>query len=84
MKEAGATYPKFGEDESYSLEINPEHATLSANTVVGAMRGMETFSQLVTGDADGYYFPLVSIQDKPRFPWRGLMIDVGRHFSRWM
>ena len=50
VKEAGPTYPKFSEDESYSLEINPEHATLNANTVVGAMRGMETFSQLVTGD----------------------------------
>ena len=81
VKEAGATYPRFGEDESYSLEINSEHATLTSETVVGAMRGMETFSQLVAGDADGYYFPLVSIQDKPRFPWRGLMIDVGRHFE---
>jgi len=81
VKEAGAKYPRFGEDESYALDINSEHAALTANTVVGAMRGMETFSQLVTGDADGYYFPLVTIQDKPRFPWRGLMIDVGRHFQ---
>ena len=45
------------------------------------MRGMETLSQLVTGDASGYYFPRVNIQDKPRFGWRGLMIDVGRHFE---
>ena len=81
VKEAGPEYPKFGEDESYTLEINSEHAALTANTVVGAMRGMETFSQLVSGDADGYYFPVVSISDKPRFPWRGLMIDVGRHFE---
>jgi hexosaminidase len=81
VKQAGSEYPKFGEDESYSLEINSEHAALRANTVVGAMRGMETFSQLVAGDADGYYFPVVSIDDKPRFAWRGLMIDVGRHFE---
>ena len=81
VKEAGSEYPKFGEDEWYSLEINTEHAALHASTVVGAMRGMETFSQLVTGDADGYYFPVVSIDDRPRFPWRGLMIDVGRHFE---
>jgi hexosaminidase len=81
VKQAGSEYPKFGEDESYSLEINTEHASLSANTVVGAMRGMETFSQLVTGDAEGFYFPVVSIDDRPRFPWRGLMIDVGRHFE---
>ena len=81
LKQGSAPYPKFGDDESYSLEINPEHATLSANTMVGAMRGLETFSQLVAGAADGYYFPLVSIQDQPRFAWRGLMIDVGRHFE---
>jgi len=81
VKEAGATYPKFGEDESYSLSVEGDRATLSATAVVGAMRGMETFSQLVSGDGDGYYFPLVNVQDKPRFPWRGLMIDVGRHFQ---
>jgi hexosaminidase len=81
VKEAAASYPKFGEDESYALVIDGAGAALKANTTVGAMRGMETFSQLVAGDADGYYFPLVNIQDKPRFPWRGLMIDVGRHFE---
>ena len=81
VKGAGPEYPKFGEDESYTLEINTEHAALTANTVVGAMGGMETFSQLIAGDADGYYFPVVSVNDKPRFPWRGLMIDVGRHFE---
>lgn len=81
VKESGATYPKFGEDESYTLAVEANSATLQANTVVGAMRGLETFSQLVAGNADGYYFPSVNIQDKPRFAWRGLMIDVGRHFE---
>ena len=81
VKQAGATYPKFGEDESYALQIDANHATLQANTTVGALRGMQTLSQLVTGDSNGYYLPLVSIHDKPRFGWRGLMIDVGRHFE---
>ena len=81
VKAGGEQYPKFGEDESYALEITGDHATLTANTVVGAMRGMETLLQLVSGDANDYYFPLVTIHDKPRFPWRGLMIDVGRHFQ---
>ena len=40
VKEAGPAYPKFGEDESYSLEINTEHAALTAHTVAGALRGM--------------------------------------------
>ena len=51
VKEKGPAYPKFGEDESYSLEINSEHAALTADTVVGALRGMETFSQLEIGRA---------------------------------
>jgi hexosaminidase len=81
VKQGGAAYPKLGEDESYGLEIAGDHATLNATTVVGAMHGMETLLQLVSGDRDGYYFPLATIQDKPRFPWRGLMIDAGRHFE---
>ena len=81
VTEAGAKYPTFGEDESYALVIDAKGATLQANTVTGALRGLETLSQLVAGDADGYYFPYINIQDKPRFAWRGLMIDVGRHFE---
>ena len=81
VRDGGAAYPKLGDDESYALVIDSAGATLSANTVWGAMHGMETMLQLVSGDRDGYYFPFVKIQDKPRFPWRGLMIDVGRHFE---
>lgn len=73
--------PKFREDESYALEITPAQAVLSANETVGVLRGLETFLQLVDSDASGYYVPAVSIQDAPRFPWRGLLVDVGRHFE---
>ncbi len=81
VRDGAPRYPKFGEDESYALVIDGANATLQANTTVGALRGLDTLSQLVAGDASGYYFPLVNIQDKPRFAWRGLMIDVGRHFE---
>jgi hexosaminidase len=81
VREGGTAYPGLGDDESYALVIDGTGATLSANTVWGALHGMETLLQLVSGDHDGYYFPFVDIQDKPRFPWRGLMIDVGRHFQ---
>jgi hexosaminidase len=44
------------------------------------MRGLETFLQLVQTSSAGFAVPAVSIDDSPRFPWRGLMIDAGRHF----
>jgi hexosaminidase len=71
---------ELGEDESYSLEISPSGAKLDAATPLGIMRGLETFLQLVQTSSDGFAVPAITIQDKPRFPWRGLMIDVGRHF----
>lgn len=72
--------PGLGENEAYALKIDATHAVLKAPTTVGAMRGVETLLQLLAGDRDGYYLPAVTIDDKPRFPWRGLLIDVGRHF----
>jgi hexosaminidase len=71
---------ELGEDESYSLEINSAGAKLDAATPLGVMRGLQTFLQLVQTTADGFAAPAIAIQDNPRFPWRGLMIDVGRHF----
>src|SRR6266436_2691879 len=78
---AGEIIPSLNENESYSLEVNDKQARLVAPTVVGALRGLETFLQLLQGDRDGYYLPGIKIQDQPRFPWRGLLIDVGRHYE---
>ena len=80
-KGPGKEVPSLKEDESYSLDVSDKQAALKAATVVGALRGLETFLQLLEGDRQGYYIPSVSIQDKPRFPWRGLLIDVGRHYE---
>ena len=77
----GASVPTVNEDESYGLTASGAQLRLQAATVVGAMRGLETVLQLVSGDADGFYFPAVQIQDRPRFKWRGLLIDAGRHFE---
>jgi hexosaminidase len=76
----GRAVPALGDDESYTLEINDRGGELRAPNVVGALRGLETFLQLVEGDASGYFIPGVTIRDQPRFPWRGLLIDTGRHF----
>ncbi|HEY6290682.1 MAG TPA: family 20 glycosylhydrolase [Terriglobia bacterium] len=78
---AGEAVQSVKEDESYTLEITSQQARLTAPTPVGAMRGMETFLQLVDLDAQGFGALAVRIQDHPRFPWRGLMLDVSRH---WM
>jgi hexosaminidase len=77
----GGEVPSIKEDESYSLEVSDKQAVLKAATVVGALRGLETFLQLLDGDRQGYFIPAASIRDKPRFPWRGLLIDVGRHYE---
>ena len=69
-----------GEDESYVLEVTVSGAKLAAATPLGTMHGLQTFLQLVEATPTGFAVPLVTIQDTPRFPWRGLMIDVGRHF----
>ena len=78
---AGEAVPSVDENESYSLEITDKQARLVAPTVVGALRGLETFLQLLEGDRDGFYVQGLKIQDQPRFPWRGLLIDVGRHYE---
>ncbi|MDZ7371722.1 MAG: family 20 glycosylhydrolase [candidate division KSB1 bacterium] len=72
---------KLKEDESYQLIVSPSAIVLKAETDIGALRGLETFLQLLSADKSGYYFPCVTIQDKPRFPWRGLLIDVCRHWQ---
>ena len=71
---------ELGEDESYSLEVTPAGAKLHAANPLGTLRGLQTFLQLVSVTANGFAAPAVSIQDEPRFPWRGLMIDSSRHF----
>jgi hexosaminidase len=45
------------------------------------MRGLETLLQLLSADRDSYFLPAVKIQDQPRFRWRGLLIDIGRHYE---
>lgn len=78
---AGQKVQSVTEDESYSIDVESSRATLQANTVVGALRGLETLLQLVESDSSGFYLPLAHIDDHPRFPWRGLLIDVSRHWQ---
>jgi hexosaminidase len=78
---AGGAVQSLDEDESYSLTVTPQLITLRAATVVGAFHGMETLLQLVQLKENEATIPVASIEDTPRFQWRGLMIDVSRHFE---
>jgi hypothetical protein len=87
---AGDAPLKFGVDESYSLSVSAAGATLHAATVWGALRGLETVSQLAhhtwttsaAGAVNASFNELcfVQVDDAPRFANRGLMIDTSRHF----
>ena len=71
---------RLGEDESYELTVTDSGAKLTAPTTLGVLRGLQTFLQLVQITPTGFAAPAVTIKDQPRFPWRGTLIDVSRHF----
>src|SRR5579859_2264488 len=76
----GKAIQELGEDESYTLDVTSSGAKLHAEDPLGTLRGLQTFLQLIAITPDGFSVPAVHIEDRPRFPWRGLMIDSGRHF----
>ncbi len=79
-KGPSAPVQQLGEDESYRLEITSAGVRLQAANPLGVLHGLQTFLQLVRVTPTGFSVPALTINDKPRFPWRGLMIDSGRHF----
>lgn len=82
---------RFGSDESYELTVASDGSfNLNSATVWGALRGLETASQLIarvwetmpTGalNASHYQICEIEVKDSPRFPYRGLLLDTARHF----
>jgi hexosaminidase len=68
-------------DESYALVIAPDRVLLQAPQAQGLFRGAQTLRQLLTaGPNQAWGFPAVDIQDFPRYRWRGMLLDCGRHF----
>jgi hexosaminidase len=68
--------------EAYRLAVKPEGIEVRAASPAGAHRGLETLRQLLLSEyRDGALaLPGAEIEDYPRFPWRGYMLDVSRHF----
>lgn len=76
----GLRVQRVDEDESYRLTVSDTGIELTAANPLGIMHGLETLLQLVEPGPRGWVVPDVRIDDSPRFAWRGLMIDVSRHF----
>lgn len=76
-------------DEAYTLRVVPERITLSAAVPAGAFRGVQTLRQLLPARIESqesvftpgpWTAPACTVRDRPRFGWRGAMLDVARHF----
>lgn len=65
--------------EAYRIEIDKKGVRLSANTETGIFYGLQTLLQLLN-NGDNKTLPALTINDSPRFPYRGLHLDVSRHF----
>jgi hexosaminidase len=76
-----AAVQQVEEDESYHLQIMPGQVHLEAANPLGVLHGLQTFLQLVRITPQGFTVAAMTIDDKPRFPWRGLMLDESRHFQ---
>lgn len=72
---------EYGTDESYALRVSSGFAEIVSATSWGALRGLETLSQLIEFDGSSYYLSDRVVFDKPRFSHRGLLVDSGRHFE---
>ncbi|MBB5317468.1 beta-N-acetylhexosaminidase [Tunturibacter empetritectus] len=80
VEDTTTALPTLETDETYSLSDTSSKIVLQAHTVFGALHGLETIQQLVQAEDGHYVIPAVEINDTPRFPWRGFMLDVSRHF----
>jgi hexosaminidase len=74
--------------EGYQLSVTPQHIIIKANQPAGLFYGVQTLLQLLPKEIESkelvkdisWSAPCVEITDYPRFGWRGLMLDVSRHF----
>lgn len=80
VREECDKFPSLDMDESYDLSVGASGISISANSVWGALRGLETFSQIVYKKNSEYTVNGTMISDFPRFKHRGMLIDTSRHF----
>ena len=74
--------PKVQGDEAYRLTVNHKQVTIAASTPAGVFYGIQTLRKSLPVQTNGadITLPAVDIADAPRFGYRGMMLDCGRHF----
>jgi len=81
--------PGVGGAEGYHLSVTPDAITVTATTAAGLFYGVQTLRELLPVRVESrvefpgqitWAVPCVEIDDSPRFPWRGMHLDVSRHF----
>ena len=78
-----ALNPDIQGDEAYELSIDSKGITIMGKTAAGIFYGIQSFIQMLPpkmGKADGFKLPFCKITDEPSFQWRGVHLDVCRHF----
>ncbi|WP_243077117.1 beta-N-acetylhexosaminidase [Microbacterium sp. SS28] len=70
-----------GTAESYRLTVEAASVVVTGADAAGLFYGVQTLVQLIARDGDAWSLPAVRIDDAPRFAYRGVMLDVARHFQ---
>lgn len=69
------------ESEQYRLDVKKSRITIKGGSVRGVTHGLQTLRQILIESSDAGSIPLLTVEDKPFFEYRGMMLDVCRHFS---
>eukprot|EP01105_Mastigella_eilhardi_P003928 TRINITY_DN1517_c0_g1_i2.p1 TRINITY_DN1517_c0_g1~~TRINITY_DN1517_c0_g1_i2.p1 ORF type:complete len:676 (+),score=149.12 TRINITY_DN1517_c0_g1_i2:1826-3853(+) len=77
-------YIQWGDDEAYHIEHDPHKESgviqISAKTVWGAVRAFDSLQSVIECKGDLCCVPTLTLDDAPRYSWRGLLMDTSRHF----
>ncbi len=73
-------YPALGDDEFYSISVSPKKIVVKAAGETGILYALESLLQLTRQEEGAWVIPSLSMNDQPRYAWRGLMIDACRHW----
>jgi len=73
-------YPAPGDDESYTVKVSRKKIVVKAPGETGIIFALETLLQLAREENGKWVIPALTLEDRPRYSWRGLMIDACRHW----